>query len=117
MANKTAEATKPKFVPADVDDVSMVFGGGVDIRKMMPPVPENYPDRQKWERFQSDWFTFGLKGTAGLVAREGVDRNKALRHLKTIQGSYEPKHEVKVATVAYLASIWFEPSSTWERAK
>jgi hypothetical protein len=109
--------TMPAFMPVEVDDVSIAFGGGGDLAKMMPKVPENYPDRQKWERFQNDWFYHGLKSTAGLVAREGVDKDKAIRHLKTIQGSFEPKHEHKEAAVAYLASLWFEPSSTWERAR
>jgi hypothetical protein len=84
---------------------------------MMPKVPTNYPDRQKWERFQSDWFYCGLKSTDGLIPREGVDKAKAMRHLKTIQGSFEPSHEDKVAAVAYLASLWFTPESTWQRAK
>ena len=107
----------PAFMPVEVDDVSIAFGGGGDLQKMMPKVPANYPDRQKWERFQSDWFYSGLKGTEGLIPREGVDKNKAVRHLKTIQGSFEPSHEDKVAAVAYLASLWFMPESTWERAK
>jgi hypothetical protein len=107
----------PAFMPVEVDDVSMAFGGCGDLGKMMPTVPANYPDKQKWERFQHDWFYRGIKGTDGLIPREGVDKGKALRHLKTIQGSFEPKHEVKEATVAYLASLWFTPESTWERAK
>jgi hypothetical protein len=96
--------------PTDVSDVDMAFGGGV--RKLMPPYDE-IPDEFKrssnpYVRFQQSWFFSGLKKDQIPAAKPGVDQKKALRHLSTIQGSFEPKHEHKEAAVAYLASLWLE---------
>jgi hypothetical protein len=101
--------------PADIDDVSFAFAASVG--HLMPRVPPCYAEQQKWQQFQSDWFYRGLKSTAGLKPKDGIDKAKALRHLATIQRSYEPKHEDKEAAVAYLASLWFESDSTWECVK
>jgi hypothetical protein len=56
----------------------------------------------------SRWFFSGLpKGTV-FVPHEGIDPAKAMRHLRAILGSFEPKHEHKEAGVAYLMSQWFK---------
>jgi hypothetical protein len=44
--------------------------------------------------------------------KEGVDVDKALRHIQAIMRSYQPKHEHKEAAVAYLLSQWFD-DVTW----
>lgn len=82
---------------------------------MNSAIPEEFKDRNtnnKWLEFQRTWFFKGIK-SSGLVPKPGIDMNEALRHLQAIQSSYEPKHEHKEACVAYLASLWFEESSTW----
>ncbi len=42
-----------------------------------------------------------------LIAVEGVNFKDAHAHIKVIPGSFEPKHEHKIAGCAYLASMWF----------
>jgi len=42
------------------------------------------------------------------MPNDGIDQNKALRHIKAILGSFEPKHEHKEAAAAYLLSLWFK---------
>ena len=66
-----------------------------------------------WNQLQRDWFYHGL-ASLDLTPRQGVDAQKALRHLSAIQKSFESKHEHKEAAVAYLLSQWFEDEPKWE---
>lgn len=99
--------------PQDVDQVSVVFGA--DALSLMPPYEECVEglkalpreERKKWEEFQSRWFFEGLPDAMQVRLHEGIDGEKAFRHLGSIQGSFAPKHEHKEAAVAYLASRWF----------
>jgi hypothetical protein len=103
------QAVKDKFQqPTEISDVGLVFPGSV--LHLMPEyaqIPEEFKrSGNKWCKWQSDWFYAGLSEMPR--AQEGIDLQKALRHLKAIQGSWEPKHEHKQAAVAYLASQWLE---------
>lgn len=92
--------------PHEVDDVMLAFPSG--LRNLMPAyddIPDDFKKQSNpWVQFQQRWFFDGLKEIP--KARDGIDLKKALRHLKAIQGSFEPKHEHKEAAVAYLASKW-----------
>ena len=97
--------------PKEVDGVTMAFGG--DMARLLPPmaeIPEEFKrDSNQWVRWQARWFFSGLKSFP--ASRPGVDGAVAARHLKTIQGSFEPQHEHKRAAVAWLASLWLvEPT-------
>lgn len=100
--------TKPK----EVDDVHLAFP--VNIDEWLPSwdeIPEDFREglsdqAHKWRKFQGDWFFGGLMDVE-VDLKEGIDEKTAWRHLGTIQGSYDPKHEHKVAAVAWLASLWF----------
>jgi hypothetical protein len=98
----------------EVSDAELAFGGR-DLDKLMPPeseIPEDYPDRLKWTRFFNRVFMQGAVGTR-LLPREGVNPNKALRHLRAVMVSFDPKHEHKEAACAWLFSQWF---TGWEDA-
>jgi len=43
-----------------------------------------------------------------LTPKDGVDVKKAMRALKAALGSFEPKHEHKMAAVGYMLSQWFD---------
>jgi len=97
--------------PVDVDGLDLVFGGR--MAALLPPyaqIPSEFKNwNHPWAKWQADWFYSGLKCYP--VAKDGIDVNAAMRHLGAIQGSWEPKHEHKVAGVAYLASMWFTSPS------
>jgi len=100
----------------EVTDPELAFGGR-DLNKLMPAmqdIPRDYPDRHKWTRFFSQVFTNGAPKGTKMFPREGVDTGKALRHLRAIMVSYQPKHEHKEAACAYLLSQWF---TGWEDPK
>lgn len=105
------------ITPHEIDDAEVAFPVGVD--HLMPDVNDIPEDintgRSKWCQVTSDWFFYGLRKVKW-APKEGIDQIKALRHIGTILGSWEPKHEVKEAAVAYLLSQWFEDVS-YEKGK
>lgn len=95
--------------PHEVSDLMMAFPA--NLGELLPPmsvIPDDYPDKDTWLRFQYDWFHDGLPATVEFYPKRGVDPEKGYRHLRTIQGSFEPKHQHKEAAVAWLASLWFD---------
>lgn len=80
-----------------------------NVSHMMPAYKDigAYPRKRELEELVQGWFFSGLKGLKS-KPREGVDETKALAHLKCILGSFEPKHEHKIAAVAFLINEWFE---------
>jgi len=98
------------FEIKEVSDIDMALGG--NIAELLPPmkdIPEEFGigKRNKWSQFISDWFFCGIKELK-LVPKEGVDPVKAIRHIRAIMSSFEPKHEHKKAGCAYLMSLWFD---------
>jgi hypothetical protein len=97
--------------PIEIDDATYAFPA--DVKHLMPDredVPREFEDFSSdnpFVKLQQKWF-FGGLDTSILVAKKGIDKKTALRHLSAIQGSWEPKHEHKVAAVSYLMSLWFE---------
>ncbi|MDR6884875.1 hypothetical protein [Bacillus sp. 3255] len=109
--------TKKWSHPVDVNGLSIAFGG--DMSKLLPAmsdIPKEFKEgRTKWNDLVGTWFYRGLKNTQ-FKPKDGIDKNKALRHVKAIMGSWEPKHEHKEAGCAYLLSEFFE-DVTYEPAK
>ena len=93
----------------DLDAASVAFGN----IKHMPryaDLPEVFKDYDKHPacRFVSTWFFRGVSKSDFPPTREGVDKDKAIRALKAIIGSFEPKHEHKIAGAGFLANEWFD---------
>jgi hypothetical protein len=105
------------FPVAEIDDVTAAFPA--DVGSLMPPyadIPREFKHgRTKWNRLFSDMFYFGLSSLQ-LAPRDGIDKQKAWRHIRTISQSFQPAHEHKEAAVAYLLDQWFE-DATWTRAE
>ncbi len=96
---------KPKLI----SDIELAFPAHV-IGKYLP-VWETIPD--EFRNYRSPWChhaqaAFSGKFDAAFTLRDGVDIKLASRHLRACLSSYEPKHEHKIAGVAYLMSLWFE---------
>lgn len=101
------------YRPQPLDNLRIAFPGTVaDLMPAYADIPEDFRlnrgDARAWIKFQQDWFFHGLPSGTKFLPRDGIDLAEALRHLKAIQRSWEPKHEHKEAAVAYLASLWFE---------
>lgn len=99
------------FEPKEVSQMELVFGGNMSILMItMKDIPKDFHSLQgtEWNKIIARWFFGGLPQGTKFIPKEGIDKNKALRHLKAIMGSFEPKHEHKEACCAYLLSLWFE---------
>ena len=100
----------------ELDGVSAAFP--TTVKGFMPEykdLPKEYTHGDtKWHKLVADMFFCGLK-KLDLKPREGVDPKKAMRHIRYVLGSWEPKHEHKTAGVAWLLNEWFE-DGTWEVA-
>lgn len=107
--------TKDWSKPTQVSALELAFpANALDLMPPYDEIPSQYQANSafngrggKWVEFQERWFYSGLEDTE-ITPKEGIDLKAALRHLGAIQGSFQPKHEHKVAAVAYLASLWFE---------
>ena len=78
-----------------------------DYLPAMSEIPKEFESwSNPWNKLVSEWFCRGLKESP--KAKEGIDSTAALAHIRTILGSFEPKHEHKTAGCAYLMSLWFE---------
>lgn len=98
------------YLPKPVSDVDMAFGGIDGLMPKMSDIPDELPS---WStKLFNDWFYAGLKSLE-LTPKPGIDKQQALRHIRTIMGSFSPKHEHKEAAVAFFLSQWFEPAK-WE---
>lgn len=95
--------------PKAVTDLDVALGAGaLALMPARDEIPQEFHHQTcPWVKFQSDWFSRGLRRSS-ITPKDGVDMTAALRHLSAIQGSWEPKHEHKMAGVAFLASLWFD---------
>jgi hypothetical protein len=101
--------------PIEVSQVDMAFGG--NAMKLMPSYEElrGIKVDSKWSRLFSEWFYNGLESLE-VEPKDGIDKNKALRQIKTVMGSFDPKHEHKEAGVAFLMSQFFKDAK-WTSKK
>lgn len=97
------------FPIPEISDVQMVFPANVlDYMPKYEDIPKKYKtdSYSGTNRLFNDWFFRGLKELS-MKTREGVDEGKAIRAIRSIMGSYAPKHEHKEAAVAFLLDEWF----------
>jgi hypothetical protein len=70
-------------------------------------IPEKFRSGEStWNTWQRKWFFEGLSNYP--TPKEGIDLYAAMKHLRAIQISWDPRQQHKEAAVAYLASLWFE---------
>lgn len=96
--------------PKPVSDVHLAFGG--NISELLPhwnDIPDEFKHgNNEWCRIVSDWFFGGIPKGTEFTCKDGIDGKLALRHLRAVLCSFEPKHEHKEAGCAFLMSQWFK---------
>lgn len=102
--------------PMVVDHMALAFGvSDKELARLLPPMaalPKAFQrGRDPWCAVTHRWFFRGLPKDA-LRAKPGIDEVKALEHCAAVLQSFAPKHEHKVAGVAWLLSQWFESPPT-----
>lgn len=97
-------------VPQPISDVMLAFPANVE--PLMPAwddIPQEFKGSGNgWVSFVDSWFYRGMSSKVEFHMKEGVSGEAAFRHLQAVMGSFQPKHEHKVAAVAYLSSLWFD---------
>jgi hypothetical protein len=98
-----------KWKPIEVTETEMIFGSNaLNLIPKFSEIPVEFVNgNTKWNKIFNDWFFNGLRNV-GFIPKENINLKIALRHIKTIMGSYEPQHEHKEAAVAYLLSEFFD---------
>lgn len=94
--------------PKTIDDVTAAFPASLKgLLPRMSHIPSEFSDGwNEWNTLASQIF-FGCDKDIHLEINPKVDPKKAWRHINTCLRSFEPKHEHKIAGVAYLLSLWF----------
>lgn len=120
MLDTTAPQQKPAEAPLHdgfdspqvISDALLAFPG--EVRHLMPAystIPETFRSlgpNTEWGQFVSHWLFLGNPFSKwDLHLNPDIDGKLAIRHLRAILGSYQPKHEHKEAAVAWLLSRWF----------
>lgn len=94
----------------DVSDLDLAFPTHV-IGRIIPAwedIPEEYKRDNHPCAAAANKLFFGAP--VRLTVRDGIDVTKARRMVDAALGSFEPKHEHKIAGVAYLIDSFFEAS-------
>ena len=105
-------ADLPKPIP--LDDIIIAFpASALSFMPEWDDIPKEFRDgTSQWCDFAYVWFNHGLSDKYSFVPAtiDGQQLDAAMIHrqLQAIMGSFAPKHEHKIATVGYLASIWME---------
>lgn len=93
------------FRPIKVSDLDMAFGG--DVKRLMPPGIDYKWNGKGWGAALFNKLFFSGGNVEHLSPRPGIDKATALRHIRAVMGSFEPKHENKEAAVAWMFETWF----------
>ena len=95
----------------EVTDAEIAYG----TTKALPPydsLPKDYRDERKPSSaaIQRIFFNGGNLADYGFTLKEGLDSAKVHRAIRAHLTSWAPKHEHKIAGVAYLIDQWFNYS-------
>lgn len=95
--------------PHEVSDLMIAFPA--TLGELLPPYEltrdwEKTPEAAPFLKAVQTWFYAGLSPESEFDLKDDIDGELMLRHLKCVLGSFEPKHEHKMAGAAYLLAQW-----------
>ena len=97
------------IAPQKLTDIEIAFS--TDVSQLMPKyeeIPKEFKnDHNPWVEMVHEWFYDGLQKSK-FAAKPGIDSSTAFRHLEAVMRSFDPKHEHKIAAVAFLMAQWFD---------
>lgn len=106
------------YAPVKVDKVRIAFPAGVcgDLLPDPEEIPEEFwQSHNPWACIASSWFSNGLPANVEFHMKDGIDGETMFNHLRCIMGSFEPKHQHKIAGAAFLMSQWCEKIENWRQ--
>lgn len=95
--------------------VDIVFPAhALDWMPAWEEIPEEFREgHTEWNQIANSWFAHGLREDVAFYPKEGVIAEDAFNAVRATLGSYAPKHEHKIAAVAYMLSCWFKKIENW----
>lgn len=102
----------------ELDDVTLAFPAhALDWMPAWEEIPEEYKvGTTEAERIARQWFYRGLGDQVEFYARDGIDAEQAFRAIQATLRSFQPKHEHKMAAVAFMIDTWFSEVRRWEKS-
>ena len=95
--------------PKETDRILRAFPADV-IGEYLPEqdkIPKEFWEGNEWTTIAGKWFAGMIDENSEFHAKEGIDAEVAFWHCKTVLGSYQPKHQHKIAGVGFLLSKFF----------
>lgn len=92
------------------------------VQTLIPPMDEipekfrQFPGQTRWHDLVSAWFFSGIE-ILEKKPKDGIDSDRAIRHVAAILRSWQPSHQHKEAACAYLLSLWFDDIKWKEQEK
>lgn len=98
------------FPVPEFTEIDAAFGAGRSSYLTREQMGDDfYSDRNRYTNAaQSLFFRGGRIADHGLRFKADIDAAKAMRALRALLCSFEPKHEIKIGTVGYALSQWCE---------
>lgn len=97
------------YLPVPVTDALLAFPGQVEH---LMPAPEEIPERY-WEEdarlfplIRKFVYEGYMPADFTFEARDEIDYGLVHRHMAAIRGSFQPKHEHKIAALTMLLDLW-----------
>lgn len=91
----------------EITDADLAFGTTVGLPDYETiDKAFNWPGINKWVVFVDSWFSRSIEELK-FMPKEGIDPDKAFRHLRALLITFAPKHEHKMAGIACLCSQYF----------
>lgn len=109
-----ADLPTPDYsAPHDVSDLVLAFPASV-VGTLLPEdrlIPREFHDsRNAFHRLASG-IIHGNPPEGDWETKPGIDGERMSRHIAACARSFEPKHEHKIAGIAYLLSLWLKGST------
>ena len=114
MDNSKAAAQRIEVPDLTSEDIAF---GNIKHMPRYEAIPDVFECRgNRYRRAISSWFFRGGRSAPNgicldgitFTAKPGIDEVKALVAIKAVLGSWEPKHEHKIAACAFMLSQWFD---------
>lgn len=103
-------------MPVQISDATLAFPARApEFMPQWDDIPDDFKNRtaasEEWHALANHWFAYGLASNyTGLLFNEidgkVLDGDTVTRQISAILGSFAPKHEHKMASVAWLLSLW-----------
>lgn len=111
---KTAEKPQEKGLKVgdhqfpDFDGPAAVFGASRQDYPSREQIPTQfYNGHTPYNKaFAGLFFKGGKLADYGLSFKPGIDQQKAMKAIRALMSSFDPKHEIKGGTVAWALSEW-----------